>query len=70
MIGGFLCGGFGGIGLISWGMIWDGLVCFFKIKIVEVYFCIIEFQGDEVLFYLYIYGIIGILFEVEINLVF
>ncbi|QLG40455.1 FAD-binding oxidoreductase [Paenibacillus sp. FSL W7-1088] len=67
-IGGFLCGGFGGIGSISWGTIWDGLVRSLKIKTVEVHPRTIELQGDEVLPYLHTYGTIGILSEVEINL--
>jgi FAD/FMN-containing dehydrogenase len=67
-IGGFLSGGFGGIGSISWGTIWDGLVRSLKIKTVEVQPRTIELQGEEVLPYLHTYGTIGILSEVEINL--
>ncbi|TKH41415.1 FAD-linked oxidase [Paenibacillus terrae] len=67
-IGGFLSGGFGGIGSISWGTIWDGLVRSLKIKTVEIQPRTIELQGEEVLPYLHTYGTIGILSEVEINL--
>jgi FAD/FMN-containing dehydrogenase len=67
-IGGFLCGGFGGIGSIRWGTIWDGLVRSLKIKTVEMVPRTIELRGDEILPYLHTYGTIGILSEVEINL--
>lgn len=67
-IGGFLCGGFGGIGSIRWGTIWDGLVTYLKIKTVEPVPRTIELYGSEVRPYLHTYGTIGILAEVGINL--
>lgn len=67
-IGGFLCGGFGGIGSITWGTIWDGLVRSIKIKTAEQTPRTIVLTGDEIRPYLHTYGTVGILFEIEINM--
>jgi ferredoxin-NADP reductase/FAD/FMN-containing dehydrogenase len=67
-IGGFLCGGFGGIGSIRWGTIWDGLVRSLTIKTVETVPRTLRVEGDDVLPYLHTYGTVGILSEVEFNL--
>jgi len=67
-IGGFLCGGFGGIGSITWGTIWDGLVRSLAIKTVESPPRTILVEGEDTRPYLHTYGTIGILSEVEIVL--
>jgi ferredoxin-NADP reductase/FAD/FMN-containing dehydrogenase len=67
-IGGFLGGGFGGIGSITWGTIWDKLVRSLTIKTLEVKPRTFTVEGDDVLPYLHTYGTIGILSEVELNL--
>lgn len=67
-VGGFLCGGFGGIGSITWGTIWDRLVRSLTIKTLEPQPRTFRVEGDDVLPYLHTYGTIGILSEVELNL--
>lgn len=67
-IGGFLNGGFGGIGSITWGTIWDGFVQKMKIKTFESPPRTFEVTGDDMLPYLHTYGTVGILSEVQIKL--
>lgn len=67
-IGGFLNGGFGGIGSITWGTIWDGFVQSMKIKTITSPPTTIEVTGADMLPYLHTYGTIGILSEVQVKL--
>jgi len=67
-IGGFLCGGFGGIGSITWGTIWDQLVRSLTVKTLEVEPRTFRVEGEDVLPYLHTYGTIGIISEVELNI--
>lgn len=68
-IGGFLAGGFGGIGSISWGTIWDGFVHSMTVKTVEVNPRTIVVEGDGINPYLHTYGTVGIISEIQISLV-
>jgi len=68
-IGGFLAGGFGGIGSITWGTIWDGFVHSLTIKTVEENPRTFVVQGDEIIPYLHTYGTVGIISEIQIALV-
>lgn len=65
-IGGFLSGGFGGIGSITWGTIWDGLVQSLTVKTVEVKPRTFEVSGNETRPYLHTYGTLGVLSEIQI----
>lgn len=67
-IGGFLNGGFGGIGSITWGTIWDGFVQKMTIKTIGSPPSTFEVTGDDMLPYLHTYGTIGILSEVQVKL--
>ena len=67
-IGGFICGGFGGIGSITWGTIWDGFVEEITVRTVESPPQKWTLRGDEIRPYLHTYGVVGILSELRIKL--
>jgi len=68
-IGGYIAGGSGGIGSISHGFIWDGMVRSMKVKTMEENPRTIEIEGEELRSYLHTYGTIGIVSELVINIV-
>ena len=67
-IGGFLNGGFGGIGSIRWGTIWDGMVQSMKLKTIESPPATLYTTGNDMLPYLHTYGTVGVLAEVRVKL--
>jgi FAD/FMN-containing dehydrogenase len=68
-IAGFINGGFGGIGSVTWGTIWDGFVKEIKVKTVEESPQSYHVQGDEIVPYLHSWGTIAIFTELTIKLV-
>ncbi|MFD2654858.1 FAD-binding oxidoreductase [Gracilibacillus thailandensis] len=62
-VGGFLCGGSGGIGSIRWGNLWDGNVLEVTILTVEEKPQLLTIKDEEVLDYIHNYGTTGILVE-------
>lgn len=62
-VGGFLCGGSGGIGSIRWGNLWDGNVLEVTILTIEDEPQMLTIKGEEVLDYIHNYGTTGILVE-------
>ncbi|MFC7322595.1 FAD-binding oxidoreductase [Halobacillus campisalis] len=62
-VGGFLCGGSGGIGSIRWGNLWDGNVLAVTIMTVEESPKLLTFKGEKVVDYIHNYGTSGILVE-------
>ncbi|MFD1953489.1 FAD-binding oxidoreductase [Paenibacillus thailandensis] len=67
-IGGFISGGFGGIGSITWGTIWDGFVEEITVKTIESPPQTFKLAGDEIRPYLHTYGVVGIISELRIKL--
>lgn len=69
-IGGFISGGFGGIGSITWGTIWDGFVEEITLKTIESAPKTFKLKGNEnIRPYLHTYGVVGIISELRIRLV-
>ncbi|MCT2537787.1 FAD-binding oxidoreductase [Aquibacillus koreensis] len=62
-VGGFLCGGSGGIGSIRWGNLWDGNVLEVTVMTVEKQPRIFTLKGDAVRDYIHNYGTTGIVIE-------
>ncbi|UOQ83369.1 FAD-binding oxidoreductase [Gracilibacillus salinarum] len=62
-VGGFLCGGSGGIGSIRWGNLWDGNVSEVTIMTIEEEPRILTVSGEEMHDYIHNYGTTGILVE-------
>ncbi|MFS0724591.1 FAD-binding oxidoreductase [Paenibacillus sp. 1P07SE] len=67
-LAGFLMGGFGGVGSIAWGTIWDGMVERLTIRTVEMEPRTVVVQGEEIQPYLHSYGTIGIITEIRVAL--
>ncbi|QAY66458.1 FAD-binding oxidoreductase [Paenibacillus protaetiae] len=67
-IGGFISGGFGGIGSITWGTIWDGFVEQITVKTIESPPQTFTLTGDEIRPYLHTYGVVGIISELRVKL--
>lgn len=67
-IGGFISGGFGGIGSITWGTIWDGFVEEITVKTIESSPRTLTLTGDEIRPYLHTYGVVGIISELRVKL--
>lgn len=69
-IAGYVCGGFGGIGSITWGTIWEDFVLGLKVKTISEQPETIVLSGaEEVLPYIHTYGVIGIITELTIRTV-
>lgn len=62
-VGGFICGGSGGVGSIRWGTLWDGNVREVSILTVEEEPRILKIAGEAVRDYIHSYGTAGILVE-------
>lgn len=65
-IGGFVSGGSGGIGSVTWGNLWDGNVHSAKIITTEDPIKVIDVCGDELMNYIHSYGTTGIMTEVTV----
>ncbi|MCS7464003.1 FAD-binding oxidoreductase [Paenibacillus doosanensis] len=61
---GFVSGGSGGIGSISWGLLWDGNVIEATIITAEAEPRVIRSRGDDLLNYIHSYGTTGVITEV------
>ncbi|WP_231584120.1 FAD-binding oxidoreductase [Domibacillus indicus] len=64
--GGFVSGGSGGIGSVTWGNLWDGNVISAKILTMEAEVRGLTVSGDELQPYIHSYGTTGIMTEVTI----
>lgn len=62
--GGFVAGGSGGIGSITWGNLWDGNVIELKVVTVEETPRVINARGTDLMKYIHSYGTTGIITEV------
>ncbi|PRO66428.1 FAD-binding oxidoreductase [Alkalicoccus urumqiensis] len=67
-IGGFIAGGSGGIGSVTWGNLWDGNVLSAVVMTVEDEVRLLEVEGEELQHYIHSYGVNGLLLEVTIPL--
>ncbi|WP_332085105.1 FAD-binding oxidoreductase [Paenibacillus sp. GYB006] len=67
-VGGFVCGGSGGIGSITWGDLWDGNVLEATVYTMEEQPKKMIVSGDELHAYIHNYGTTGILTELVIPL--
>ncbi|MFC0559368.1 FAD-binding oxidoreductase [Halalkalibacter alkalisediminis] len=65
-IGGFVSGGSGGIGSVTWGNLWDGNVLEAKVLTMEETVQEKVVTGEELLTYIHSYGTTGIITEVTI----
>ncbi|MCP3760946.1 FAD-binding oxidoreductase [Domibacillus sp. A3M-37] len=65
-VGGFVSGGSGGVGSVTWGNLWDGNVISAKIMTIEASIRELTVSGDELQHYIHSYGTIGIMTEVTI----
>ena len=62
--GGFVCGGSGGLGSITWGNLWDGNVMALKVLTIEETPRVIRATGKELMNYIHSYGTTGIVTEI------
>ncbi len=62
-VGGFLCGGSGGIGSIRWGNLWDQNILGVTVMTVEEEPQIFDVAGEEIEQYIHNYGTTGIVLE-------
>jgi FAD/FMN-containing dehydrogenase len=67
-VGGFVCGGSGGVGSITWGNLWDGNVLSAVVYSMEENPRRLEISGEELIDYIHNYGTTGIMTEVTIPL--
>lgn len=67
-VGGYVCGGSGGIGSITWGDLWDGNVLEASVYTMEQQPRKLLISGDELHAYIHNYGTTGILTELVIPL--
>ncbi|MBB3111625.1 FAD/FMN-containing dehydrogenase [Paenibacillus phyllosphaerae] len=65
-VGGFVCGGSGGIGSITWGNLWDGNVLEAVVLTAEETPRRLIVQGEELQAYIHNYGTTGIIAELVI----
>ncbi|QYR21761.1 FAD-binding oxidoreductase [Paenibacillus sp. sptzw28] len=65
-VGGFICGGSGGIGSITWGNLWDGNVLEAVVYTIEEKPRRLIVHGPELSAYIHNYGTSGILTELKI----
>ncbi|MCV9887004.1 FAD-binding oxidoreductase [Metabacillus halosaccharovorans] len=62
-VGGFLCGGSGGIGSIRWGNLWDGNIQSITVMTIEEEPQLLTVSGEEMETYIHNYGTTGIVVE-------
>lgn len=67
-VGGFVCGGSGGIGSITWGNLWDDNVLEAKVFTLEQQPKLLTVSGEELAQYIHSYGTTGILIEIKLAL--
>lgn len=65
-IGGFISGGSGGIGSVTWGNLWDGNVLGAKVITTENPVKEMNISGEELMNYIHTYGTTGIVTEVTV----
>lgn len=65
-VGGFVCGGSGGIGSITWGNLWDGNVLEIVVLTMEETPRRLVVKGDELGAYIHNYGTTGVVVELTI----
>ncbi|MFC0469887.1 FAD-binding oxidoreductase [Halalkalibacter kiskunsagensis] len=65
-IGGFVAGGSGGIGSVTWGNLWDGNVLSVKVLTMNEEVSELLIDGADLLDYIHSYGTTGIITEVTI----
>jgi len=61
---GFVCGGSGGIGSITWGNLWDGNVKELRVVTMDSNPRVIKVTGDDLINYIHSYGTTGIITEI------
>lgn len=66
--GGFVCGGSGGVGSITWGNLWDGNVLSAVAYTMEERPRRLEIEGSDLIDYIHNYGTTGIVTEVVLPL--
>ncbi|TBL70749.1 FAD-binding oxidoreductase [Paenibacillus thalictri] len=66
--GGFVCGGSGGIGSITWGTLWDGNVLEATVYTLEDQPRKLVISGEELARYIHNYGTTGVVTELKIPL--
>ncbi|WP_223066954.1 FAD-binding oxidoreductase [Paenibacillus caui] len=67
-IGGFVCGGSGGIGSVTWGNLWDGNVLEVTAYTMEEHPQKLVVKGEDLINYIHNYGTTGVVTEVVIPL--
>lgn len=67
-VGGFVCGGSGGIGSITWGNLWDDNVLEAKVFTLEQQPKLLTVSGEELAQYIHSYGTTGVLIEIKLAL--
>lgn len=67
-VGGFVCGGSGGVGSITWGNLWDGNVLSAVVYTMEERPRRLEIEGRELYDYIHNYGTTGIMTEIVVPL--
>ena len=68
-VGGFVGGGFGGVGSIRNGVLWDGFLKSVTVMEVTPEAALHTLSGAELLGFIHAYGTSGIMVELEVNLV-
>ncbi|MBB3127984.1 FAD/FMN-containing dehydrogenase [Paenibacillus rhizosphaerae] len=67
-VGGFVCGGSGGVGSVTWGDLWDGNVLEATVLTMEEDPQVLQVHGEDLKDYIHNYGTTGIVTEVVIPL--
>lgn len=67
-VGGFLCGGSGGIGSIRWGNLWDDNIRAVTVMTIEDEPQILTVEGSEIEPYIHNYGTTGIVIEAVLSI--
>lgn len=67
-VGGFVCGGSGGVGSIAWGNLWDGNVLSAVAYTMEESPRRLEIEGADLIDYIHNYGTTGIVTEIVLPL--
>ena len=67
-LGGFVGGGFGGVGSVRNGVLWDGFIRSITVLEVTPEAKLHTISGDEIMGFIHAYGTSGIMVELEINL--
>ncbi|MBX9976595.1 FAD-binding oxidoreductase [Cytobacillus firmus] len=65
--GGFVCGGSGGIGSITWGNLWDGNVLELRVLTMEDVPRILTVTGTDMMNYIHGYGTTGVVTEIVLR---